>query len=274
MKYSFMTNKLFTSRGGLTVLSKSYWDVWYAAAERKNGASAWGNPTKLMLEEITKAVGELSGKRIVDLGAGDGRYSVHFAMQGARVDHVDYSSEAHEDLGKLADAHGASKGMDLENARDKFIFNGSKVRNGWIISYRMDAKEYTEIELPSQAPATLVFSSGLAEYLHPDELRVLVQSWQNATAPGGANVIVYLIKGPGVSEIPGEHPNEPGMIESLYDQKKWCITFTTDTGNPQEETRPDTHVIINQSDGEQELTSKSPATHIHRIRRFVAKKEG
>jgi SAM-dependent methyltransferase len=261
----------FSERKGKAVLSKEYWNTWYHISNTGPGKSAWGKPTSVMLEGIQKAVGDLKGKRIADLGAGDGRYSVHFAEQGAHVDHVDYSKTAVMCLFALS----MGKIASLEqNGRTVYVFE----RGGRITLFEMDAGIYSrsmdreglpsidDIESKPRDPKyfDLIFSSGLAEYLTPDELRGMIGHWQNATAVGGAHAIIYLAQGPGVSYIPGEHPHEPGFIESLYDG--WNMTFRAD------DTRPDKHVIIGFDEPEYALINKQPTEHFHRIRRFIAVK--
>ena len=109
-----MASRFFTTRGNVEVYSREYWDAWYKTSGSKvqPGQSAWGRPTLPMVEKITGAMKNVQGKQIADLGAGDGRYSIYFAEQGAIVDHVDYSEGAAEMLIRAARARGAALGCE------------------------------------------------------------------------------------------------------------------------------------------------------------------
>jgi SAM-dependent methyltransferase len=277
--------QLFVQRNGIEVLSPAYWNAWYANARRGQAPakSAWGDPTRLMVEQIVRASGNLVDrseetprrKFVVDLGAGDGRYSVWAAKQGAIVDHVDSSKGACDALVEMALANearverlGGMHGNVTADGRTLHFDSG-----GMITICAVDASYYTRRLLAMTVDfPDVVFSSGLMEYLSPHKVATLIRRLQEKTAVGGVHAIVYLAQGPGVSEIPGEHPHVPGSIEELYGAG-WRRTFTTDTGNPADEIRDDTHIILGRTDGIEALTIGAPVTHQHMIRRFVMVKE-
>ncbi|GEM_PF-6900040 len=269
-----MNSKFFTTRAadGKQVLNRTYWNAWYEAERgrlKDKGQSAWGKPTALMLCEISRIVGDLKGQNVAIFGEGDGRYSIHFARQGANVVHVDYSEGAINGLREVIRENGGH-GIGRTKAEDQKMLIVGK---GIIDIVQEDVSAYTQHIRSGGSISTLtdfqkiklVLSSGLAEYLPPQELAELVRFWQEITLVEGAHAIVYLAQGPGVSEIPGEHPHEPGFIESLYDKGKWRFTFQGDT------TREDTHIIIRPEDTTIE-PDRPAETHIHRIMRFVAEK--
>lgn len=267
-----MKSKFFNTRAdGKPVLNRTYWNAWYKAERGKledKRRSAWGEPTKVMIEEIKKAVGNLRGKKVVILGEGDGRYSVFLVNERARVDHVDYSEGAIIGLkNHVWERHGSSVSIypiTKEISRGVFLIKISELRE--ITAYQMSVSMYGKLPgTKLAAGADLVLSSGLMEYLTPGEVERAIRTWQEGTKVGGAHAIVYLAKGPGVSDIPGEHPHEPGFVESLYPRRKWRFTFQGDT------TREDTHIVIRPEDTI--ITPDRPAeTHVHRIMRFVAQK--
>jgi len=63
-------------------------------------------PTALENRHILNCLGPLTGKSILDIGAGLGESSVYFALLGARVTMVDISPEMVALAGRLAEKHG------------------------------------------------------------------------------------------------------------------------------------------------------------------------
>ncbi len=63
-------------------------------------------PTALENQFILRLMGSLSGKSLLDIGAGLGESSVYFALQGARVTVVDISPQMVETALNLAKRHG------------------------------------------------------------------------------------------------------------------------------------------------------------------------
>ncbi|MBU0590568.1 class I SAM-dependent methyltransferase [Candidatus Micrarchaeota archaeon] len=243
--------KHFTQRqGGLNVLGPGYWNKFYNDAK---GKSAWGNPTRLMLGWIQTAKPE-GVNRVLDLGGGDGRYAIYFAANGSHVDIVDSSKAAVKALIRLSEEKGATS-TDVAGQKRLGFPNG-----GMIDPYAMDVMSYfSGSEGVEVTMFDLILSSGLLEYLTPNEVKYLITKLQTATKPGGMNLIIYLAQGEEVSDIPGEHPHVAGSVENLYGDE-WKMIETTDT------TRPDTHIIMHYNG----TVSDAPETHSHRIIRFIA----
>ena len=63
-------------------------------------------PTALENQFILRMMGPLSGKSLLDIGAGLGESSVYFALQGARVTVVDLSPQMVETAIRLGKRHG------------------------------------------------------------------------------------------------------------------------------------------------------------------------
>lgn len=94
-----------------------------------------------------EAMGDIKGKRILDLGCGAGETSVYFALKGAKVTAVDISEEMIEVVNRLADKWGAEvetkivigEDMDIESGSYDFVFG-----NG--VLHHLDRKKgYDEI---------------------------------------------------------------------------------------------------------------------------------
>lgn len=68
--------------------------------------SAFEAPTAVENQFILRLLGPLSGKRVLDVGAGLGESSVYFALQGARVTSTDLSPLMVESAAELARLHG------------------------------------------------------------------------------------------------------------------------------------------------------------------------
>src|SRR5260370_7257138 len=64
-------------------------------------------PTALENQFILHLMGPLSGKSLLDIGAGLGESSLYFALQGARVTVVDISPQMVETAPRLGNRHAA-----------------------------------------------------------------------------------------------------------------------------------------------------------------------
>ena len=88
--------------------------------------AAFEAPTALENQFILRQLGPLSGKSILDVGAGLGESSVYFALQGARVTSTDLSPSMVETAARLAARHHVtietvvSAGENLEVASSAF----------------------------------------------------------------------------------------------------------------------------------------------------------
>src|SRR5262245_17253371 len=87
----------------LSFLSPDYWNRFYVQSD-------WGQPRQETLEIVKELQGTFRTQtiRILDLGCGDGRYSIPFAELGATVDSVDFSEEA---INRLV-GHAERKGVE------------------------------------------------------------------------------------------------------------------------------------------------------------------
>jgi SAM-dependent methyltransferase len=209
-------------------LSQNYWNKFYTKSD-------WGQPRQEILEVVKGLQRTFSTKliRILDLGCGDGRYSIPFAELGATVDCVDFSEEAIQRLNQLAEKKVLT---DLLNPRCCNVMEYSIKENFY----------------------HFIISSGLFEYLTGSELTRLISDIQAATIVAGMNAFVYLLQHPEAAIVPGEHPHPPGTVENFYHASpKWqVITSRADW-------KEDLHPI--EEGGE-------PQKHKHYIGRVVAKR--
>jgi SAM-dependent methyltransferase len=75
-------------------------------------------PTALENQFILRLMGPLTGKRLLDIGAGLGESSVYFALQGARVTVMDISPQMVETALKLGQLHGVRLEGIVASAED------------------------------------------------------------------------------------------------------------------------------------------------------------
>src|ERR1700733_2550154 len=83
-------------------------DQWAGSVklEEINVREAFEAPTAPENRFILKQMGDLAGKRVLDIGAGLGESSVYFAMRGANVTATDLSPQMVDTALKLAELHG------------------------------------------------------------------------------------------------------------------------------------------------------------------------
>jgi SAM-dependent methyltransferase len=213
---------------GFWFLSRDYWNAFYTTND-------WGQPRQETLEVIKELQGTFGTKsiRVLDLGCGDGRYSIPFAELGATVDCIDFSEEAIKQLVERAEHAGLTS-----------LVNPCCCS---VMEYQIEAGAYH-----------FIFTSGLFEYLTASELARLIPDIQMGTLIGGKNAFVYLLQHPEAAIIPGERPHPPGTVERFYQaSSKWKVMAG------RAELREDLHPL---EEGD------APRKHKHYIGRFVAER--
>jgi SAM-dependent methyltransferase len=108
-----MTPKQFMTRGTtLHEREAAFHDAWANDTQMREVLvrECFEAPTAFENQFILSVMGDLRGKRLLDLGAGLGESSVYFALQGARVTSVDLSPQMVEVAVKL----GKRFGVELE----------------------------------------------------------------------------------------------------------------------------------------------------------------
>lgn len=121
------------------------------------------------------ALGDLAGRRVLDLGCGRGRWSAEFASRGARVTGVDWSAEA------------------LEHARRR------------VPGAEFHAMPVTRLEFPA-ASFDVVNSVTVIQHLPYEEHEKVLGEAARVLAPGGLFSLLELI-----APQPGQHvfPRQP-----------------------------------------------------------------
>jgi SAM-dependent methyltransferase len=87
---------------------KEFHDSWAASVQIEDVLvkEAFESPTAIENRYILDRLGNLSGKKILDLGCGYGDAAVYFALKGAEVYAVDVSGECLKVTGRLAQKYG------------------------------------------------------------------------------------------------------------------------------------------------------------------------
>jgi SAM-dependent methyltransferase len=103
------------------------WDPVPAPYAAAYAEQQWGADTRAVVDDLAERIGDLGGRRVLDLGGGPGHYTAEFARRGARVTWHDVSDAyrrlAHERLGSLAEDVEWSLGYLEEAARFGPVFD-------------------------------------------------------------------------------------------------------------------------------------------------------
>jgi len=215
----------------LDMLNPFYWDEFY---DRGND---WGRPRATILKvarELQQAFGTPE-IRVLDLACGNGRYTIPLAELGARVDCVDFSRVAIDQLQARAARNHV---LDLVRAQCE------------------DVRRFIVVPFSYH----LVLASGLFEYLEEQELRAVIRRVQTGTVAGGINALIWLQQHPQAAVIPNEYPVARGLIEKIYaSSAEWQVMAV------HADLKEDYHPL--EAGGE-------PQKHIHSIGRMLAKRIG
>jgi ubiquinone/menaquinone biosynthesis C-methylase UbiE len=108
----------------------SFHDDWAASVdiEKIPVRAAFESPTALENRHILRLMGDIRGKKILDVGCGLGESAVYFALKGARVTATDLSPGMIQTVGRLATFHKVevealvSPGEELSVGDNQFDF--------------------------------------------------------------------------------------------------------------------------------------------------------
>lgn len=141
----------------------------------------WGKePSRLAKKTVELLPIDPSGRRLIDIGAGEGRDAVFFAERGFTVCAVDISPAGLEKAARLAEERGVE-----------------------ITTLQADANDF---EFPE--PVDVVFSSGTVQFIRPDVRHRLFKRFQAATRSGGLHAIFAFV----------DHPEIPPAPDTTEDQ--------------------------------------------------------
>lgn len=145
----------------------------------------WGQDPNRICDQAVNLIPkeERAGKRVIDLGCGEGRDVIHFARQGFDAVGVDISAPGLEKLQRWAEEEGLQV---------------STVKAGLEI-FRL------------AEPYDIVYSSGTLTYLPPERRREAFENYKHHTRPGGLNVFNLFVEKPFLGV-----PHDWGADEYFY----------------------------------------------------------
>lgn len=145
----------------------------------------WGREPSSLAKTVTEYLPEEpAGKRLVDLGAGEGRDAVFFAEYGFDVHAVDISPAGLEKANRLAAENGVS-----------------------VTTIQADLNDF---ELTD--PMDVVFSSGALQFIHPEVRPRQFEHFKTMTKPGGLHAMFAFVDHPDVPQAP-DHTEDQYLFE-------------------------------------------------------------
>jgi len=162
----------------------------------------WGKEPNELVNKVLEFIpdGQITNKKLVDLGAGEGRDSVFFALQGFSVLAVDISQAGLEKAVKLA-------------------------RENDITIETMEA-DINDIVLPKMFE--VVYSIGTLQYIRPENRERQFGNIKSNTEIGGINVMCTFVEHPNVEVAPdwgkNEYLYESQELQSYY--KDWELLYS------------------------------------------------
>lgn len=153
----------------------------------------WGrSPSRLAKKMAEFIPSDAGGRRLVDLGAGEGRDAVFFARQGFDVDAVDVSPAGLQKAHRLAEEHGVE-----------------------ITTIEADINEFEPPE-----PVDVVFSSGAVQFIRPAVRPRQFGRFQDETIPGGLHAVFAFVDHPDIPPAPDttddQYPFGRNELQSYY----------------------------------------------------------
>jgi tellurite methyltransferase len=162
----------------------------------------WGKEPNQLAQRILDYIprNEIKGKKVLDLGAGEGRDSVFLAKEGFDVLALDISPA------------GLDKAKRLANEMNTTIRTLEGDLNTFILPYKVD----------------VIYSIGTLQYIHPNNRDKQFQHFKDNTLSNGLNVLFSFIEHPDIKIAP-----DWGKNEYLYQREElqsyyvdWETLFT------------------------------------------------
>ncbi len=140
--------------------------------------------------------------RLLDIGCGEGRNAVFFARNGYQVTAFDTSARGIEKTKQLA----ADVGVPIE-------------------AFAADINEFRLTE-----PFDVLFSTGVLQYVPPEQRKDLFDNYRAYTSPGGLNVFSVFVKKPFIQKAPDAERTAYKWIsgELLTYYNEWKIEYCTE----------------------------------------------
>lgn len=172
----------------------------------------WGKePTFLARTTAEHLPCDPAGKRLVDLGAGEGRDAVFFAERGFDVYAVDISPAGLEKAERLAEENGVA-----------------------VTTIRADINEFELSE-----PMDVVFSSGAVQFIRPAVRRRQIERFKEMTSADGLHAMFAFVDHPDIPPPPdhtdNQYPLERDELQAYYEGWETLyseeIIFDDDSGD-------------------------------------------
>lgn len=142
----------------------------------------WGIKHSLLAEQVTKIMQDKikQGKRLLDIGSGEGRDSIYFAKCGFQVDSLEISTPGIEKIKKYSQLAGC----------------GVQVIHSNMIGY-----ELTDCY-------DVIYSMGSLQFLPLEERQKHFEKYKRQTCSGGLNVHLVFVEKPFIKVAPDWEKNE------------------------------------------------------------------
>lgn len=164
----------------------------------------WGKEPNKLVNKVLEFIpdGPITNKKLVDLGAGEGRDSVFFALQGFNVLAVEIAPAGLEKAVKLARENGTT----IETMEADI--------NDIVLSKAFD----------------IVYSIGTLQYIRPENRKRQFENIKNNTEAGGINVMCTFVEHPDIKIAPdwgkNEYLYENQELQSYY--KDWELLYSNE----------------------------------------------
>lgn len=144
----------------------------------------WGKEANHLAQKLTGYINPI-GKKLIDLGAGEGRDSVYFARQGFDVTAMDLSQAGMRKAKRLANEWNVDIEVTIGNVND-FVLNDS---------------------------IDVVYSIGTLQYIRPEMRKSQFHHFKSQTHEEGFHVLFTFVKHPEIEQAPNW-----GKEEFLYER--------------------------------------------------------
>jgi tellurite methyltransferase len=164
----------------------------------------WGKNPSSTAKKLMKIISTInfSGKKMIDLGCGEGRDAVFYAKKGFEVLAIDISEQGLKKAEKYAKE---------ENLKIKIVKEN-------IIDYRLEERY------------DIIISTGVLHYLPPRQRTEKFQNYKKFTNKGGINAFSVFVKKPFIEKAPDADPNayffKSGELMTYY--WDWEILYCTE----------------------------------------------
>jgi tellurite methyltransferase len=159
----------------------------------------WGKNPSQMCYRVLQLLPPDRPLKVLDIGCGEGRNAVFFALNGYHVTAFDTSPKGVEKTRQLA----AEVGVSVE-------------------AFEADINDYR-----LTTPFDILFSTGVLQYVPPGRRCDLFANYRQWTNPGGVNAFSVFVRKPFVTEAPDSEKDAHGWIsgELLTHYRDWRVEF-------------------------------------------------